>query len=1067
MSAIFISYRREDSQDITDRIREHLARTYGTPDVFLDTDSIPGGVDFTQALDEALTQCDVVLVVIGPKWASTRQPTDAAPPSNDRDDPDDPDGARARDRANDFVRLEVESALRRHKVVIPLLVGGAQMPQLSDLPQSLADLVNRQALPIRSGRDFLHDIDALVDTINRLRVSGAPTGTVTFLFTDIEGSTQLQQRVGARYGEVRAEHERILRQAWVEHHGHEVDTQGDAFFVAFARATDALAAAAQAQRATLAYPWPAGAPVRVRMGLHTGAGELSHGHYVGLDVNRAARICAAGHGGQVLLSQATRDQVAQELVAGEGIRDLGKHRLKDLPQREEIYQLTLPGLPTSFPPLKTLDAWPGYRADLVAVLLISAALLGLVGLALPYAVPVFPRAIGLGAAGVALLFLVAQALGWRRWLVSEWRNARKPAAAVTSGLLTLVVVTTTLFITKPAIFPPPSNCVSLRYYCFSYTYHQPTHRGGQVTIATPYGVGFGMQLVGFGGSTAIFLWQGCIIQLPDTSLGLAGWRPNQCTQVPTIDNGDESLDLKTTTLHIDPRAVWSDGVPLTADDFRFAENVSVAERGYDPLGEQSRTLVVLDPHTLVIKWAHQFSDYLTAVEGLTPWPLHALATGKLAGVYDPKTGAVNRALADQLLAPYTAGQPPYPWNPTPKPFPVVNGPFLVQSSATDTHGNPSSVTLTRNPHYFSNFFHAPALDQVTFIADPAGGMHTGDSWSQEDESLSAGYRSGSFDIVEGLTVPDVRQLGAIPAAQVISSPLPSIGLLAFNQRGAAPNAQANGGVSIFSDRTVRQAFVEAFDRCGALRAVVGISNCADPNLVTDELTTAASADYDPSFKLPAYNPTDAAKLLTDAGYLVVDNIRRARDGKTPLQISVNLLSYTAAQYMPIAERMQQDYERNLKITVHLVVDTITFDTNPYGQPGLESGDFDIGVYGEFDSTTDPADVALDSTVIGAPDTQDIPNATKPNGSNTYGVIDPYIITKVNEGQMAPPGDQSNLVFSNLERYVAEQYYAEPFYINSDVALVKPTICNYKKNPNPGVGNEWNMADWYIAPSCPS
>src|SRR5215472_4691846 len=238
-----------------------------------------------------------------------------------------------------------------------------------------------------------------------------PTGTVTFLFTDIEGSTRLLQRVGGeRYGEIRADHERLLRQAWDEHHGHEVDTQGDAFFVTFPRATDALAAAAEAQRATLAHAWPGGEQVRVRMGLHTGAGIVSNGNYVGLDVNRAARICAAGHGGQVLLSQATRDQVAKELIAGQGIRDLGKHRLKDLPRREEIYQLTLPGMPTSFPPLKTLDAWPGYRADLVSVLLLSAALLTLVGLLLPYAVPVFPRVVGLVAVSLLGLALVSTLL---------------------------------------------------------------------------------------------------------------------------------------------------------------------------------------------------------------------------------------------------------------------------------------------------------------------------------------------------------------------------------------------------------------------------------------------------------------------------------------------------------------------------------------------------------------------------------------------------------------------------------------------------------------------------------
>jgi predicted ATPase/class 3 adenylate cyclase len=165
-----------------------------------------------------------------------------------------------------------------------------------------------------------------------------PTGTVTFLFTDIEGSTRLLRELGDGYAEVLAEHRRALRDAWRRHEGLEVDTQGDAFFVAFARASDAVAAAADAQLAL------ADGPVRVRMGLHTGEPLRADEGYVGFDVHRAARIAAAGHGGQVLLSQATAD------LAGVDVRDLGLHRLKDLSAPERLFQLGT----DVFPPLKTL-----------------------------------------------------------------------------------------------------------------------------------------------------------------------------------------------------------------------------------------------------------------------------------------------------------------------------------------------------------------------------------------------------------------------------------------------------------------------------------------------------------------------------------------------------------------------------------------------------------------------------------------------------------------------------------------------------------------------------------------
>jgi predicted ATPase/class 3 adenylate cyclase len=185
-------------------------------------------------------------------------------------------------------------------------------------------------------------------------MSKLPRGTVTLLFTDIEGSTRLLQHLGDGYRLVLAEYRRLLRAAFAEHGGQEVSTEGDAFFVAFAMASDAVAAAVDAQRALVAHPRAEGVGLRVRMGVHTGEPAVIAGDYVGLDVHRAARICGAGHGGQVLISRATCELVARTLPPGTGLRDLGVHRLKDLGQPEQLYQLVISGLPADFPPLRTV-----------------------------------------------------------------------------------------------------------------------------------------------------------------------------------------------------------------------------------------------------------------------------------------------------------------------------------------------------------------------------------------------------------------------------------------------------------------------------------------------------------------------------------------------------------------------------------------------------------------------------------------------------------------------------------------------------------------------------------------
>lgn len=180
-----------------------------------------------------------------------------------------------------------------------------------------------------------------------------PAGTVTFLFTDIEGSTRLLQRLGDDYGRLFSQHRRVMRETAAEAGGSEIDAQGDAFFFGFARARDAAAGAVATQRRLATESWPDDAEVKVRMGIHTGEPTLGDEGYVGLDVVRGARIAAAAHGGQILVSETTRALLPPQLPDDAEIVDLGEHSLKDMERPERLYQLVAPDLGREFPALRT------------------------------------------------------------------------------------------------------------------------------------------------------------------------------------------------------------------------------------------------------------------------------------------------------------------------------------------------------------------------------------------------------------------------------------------------------------------------------------------------------------------------------------------------------------------------------------------------------------------------------------------------------------------------------------------------------------------------------------------
>jgi YVTN family beta-propeller protein len=232
-----------------------------------------------------------------------------------------------------------------------------------------------------------------------------PSGTVSFLFSDIEGSTSLLRSLGReRYREVLATHERLLREAFEQHRGREIGTEGDAFFVAFTSATNAVAAAAAGQRAIFDHPWPSEPPVRIRIGIHTGEVDVVDDHVIGLAIHRAKRICDAGHGGQILISEATRWVMRDEEKSLDvDVRDWGLHRLKDFDEPQRIFRVDVPGLAVDHRRPRTPRAQRAWRAPRLLIPMLA----GVVAAAV--AVPIF--ALGRGSPGYETVAAEGNSIG--------------------------------------------------------------------------------------------------------------------------------------------------------------------------------------------------------------------------------------------------------------------------------------------------------------------------------------------------------------------------------------------------------------------------------------------------------------------------------------------------------------------------------------------------------------------------------------------------------------------------------------------------------------------------------
>jgi len=521
---------------------------------------------------------------------------------------------------------------------------------------------------------------------------------------------------------------------------------------------------------------------------------------------------------------------------------------------------------------------------------------------------------------------------------------------------------------------------------------------------------------------------GCIFQLPDLSLKDAGWKPSQCTDVPTVANGGESKDAMSTTIHLDPKAKWSNGDQITADDYLFYLAVYDDPNiggGLSPFDKA--TLTKVDQFTLRYDWGQPYAAYRLAIT----LPLH---TGSSQGAWDSSKGCTSVSEANVATLPCynTAAMQKLVATDAFNQTPVVNGAYTVQSYKQD-----DSIVFVPNANYYSRFFKKPAPDKVIF-------QKSGDK-----DSMIQAFLGGDLDKMEDLTVADLSKLSSLTAKELYVTQQFSYEHLEFNQRPEAPSAKANGGKSLFADANVRKAFIEGFDRCNAITTVLGV-DCNNAGIKTNEVTVPLDPAYDTAAPFPTYNPTDAASLLAAAGFTKDSSGNLLYPG-TKTKVSININSTVGNPVRnSFMQLMQSDYKKNLGVTLNIVADANIFHS--WDDNGtLYHGTFDIALFafvtnGDCDSNT--AEVQGDQ----------IPNATLKTGQNYTGIQDSKIDTLLASQRGDTNFDSRVTTCKQMYDELAAQNFFEPLYIRANVSAAKETMQNYYPHPTLA-GNQWNMADW--------
>jgi peptide/nickel transport system substrate-binding protein len=596
------------------------------------------------------------------------------------------------------------------------------------------------------------------------------------------------------------------------------------------------------------------------------------------------------------------------------------------------------------------------------------------------------------------------------------------------GRTTLVAVLGILTLVMAACGNSSSNgsTPANKPYDFTYNYESPASNASNTIIYGEYQAVDTLSPIFAGSEVDIKnineIFDGCLVQLPDLTKGNAGFMPDQCKEVPSTANGDESADGTSTTVKIDTSIKWSDGTPLSADDMLLSYGLTV-----DPnvLGSPApfnfiKSLVEVDPGTVKITWTQPFSQYLFAIPGFLP-----------AHVYPKLFNTKTHKYIPQTTASATALQGEDDFN---QHIPVSNGPYTVKSISPDT------VVYQKNPNFKSNFFKG-APSASTLIFKSTGDVNTS----------IADFKTGGLDQVDDFKFSDIANFTGIPQSQQVTSPLESYDFITFNQRPQALNAadaNNNTKASVFTNKSFRKAIFEAIDVCTGIITILGDSNCKDPNVYATENTAPPAYDYDPSFTPAPFDLNQAKADLVTAGF---KNCTYSSGARIKLQIVTTSGNPTRANYMALIDTALSKLGCNISLTT--VPAAVFFAPLPDGT--LSSGKWDLAIHGYINGSNPLLNA-------GAFDYNQLPgSAGNPAGvlGDEAGINDPQIESDIKDAYAQTDATKVASDMQDLQRTITSNFYNKPLYLDPNITLVAPTLHNYKLNPA-SAGNTWNIADWW-------